>query len=136
VSIRQGAVRIEAESRHGAGGPEEGLSLPEPRTLMSGPVVGESPRWHDGRLLVVSGPEGLLLRREPDGSLVTHADLRGLADGWNEIVVDGRGNIYVNRPRASASAGRSSVPASSGWSRRTAGCARSPTTSRSPTAWW
>jgi len=51
----------------------------------------------DGRLLVVSGREGLLLRREFDGSLVTHADLSGLADGvWNEIVVDGRGNAYVN----------------------------------------
>jgi len=50
-----------------------------------------------GRLLVVSGREGLLLRREPDGSLVTHANLKGLSDGaWNEIVVDGRGNIYVN----------------------------------------
>ena len=51
----------------------------------------------DGRLLVVSGREGLLLRRERDGSLVTHADLRGLSDkGWNEIVVDGRGNTYIN----------------------------------------
>jgi sugar lactone lactonase YvrE len=51
----------------------------------------------DGRLLVVSGREGLLLRRERDGSLVTHADLRALSAGaWNEIVVDGRGNIYVN----------------------------------------
>ncbi len=51
----------------------------------------------DGRLLVVSGREGLLLRREPDGSLVTHADLSALTDrGWNEIVVDGRGNAYVN----------------------------------------
>ena len=51
----------------------------------------------DGRLLVVSGREGLLLRREPDGSLATHADLRGLSDrAWNEIVVDGRGNAYVN----------------------------------------
>ena len=51
----------------------------------------------DGRLLVVSGREGLLLRREPDGSLVTHADLRGLSDkGWNEIIVDGRGNAYIN----------------------------------------
>ena len=50
----------------------------------------------DGRLLVVSGPEALLLRREPDGSLVTHADLSSLARGWNEIVVDGRGNVYVN----------------------------------------
>lgn len=52
---------------------------------------------HDGRLLIVSGREGLLLRREPDGSLAKHADLRGISDGvWNEIVVDGRGNAYVN----------------------------------------
>lgn len=53
----------------------------------------------DGRLLVVSGREGLVLRREPDGSLVTHADLRGLSEKghpWNEIVVDGRGNAYIN----------------------------------------
>jgi sugar lactone lactonase YvrE len=111
--------------------------MPEPHTLMSGLVVGESPRWHegrlwfsnwgaqeivavnaqgdsevmarapttipfsidwlpDGRMLVVSGPEALLLRQEPGGSLVTHADLSRLAGGWNEIVVDGRGNAYVN----------------------------------------
>jgi sugar lactone lactonase YvrE len=50
----------------------------------------------DGRLLVVSGPEALLLRRETDGSLVTHADLSGLARGLNEVVVDHRGNAYVN----------------------------------------
>lgn len=51
----------------------------------------------DGRLLIVSGREGRLLRREPDGSLVTHADLRGLsAYPWNDIVVDGRGGIYVD----------------------------------------
>jgi sugar lactone lactonase YvrE len=51
----------------------------------------------DGRLLVVSGREGLLLRRESDGSLITHADLTGLSDrGWNELVVDGRGNAYIN----------------------------------------
>ena len=52
----------------------------------------------DGRLLVVSGREGLLLRREADGSLVTHADL-GTASSptaGNELVVDGRGNAYVN----------------------------------------
>jgi len=48
----------------------------------------------DGRLLIVSSPDGLLLRREPDGSLVTHAELGG--PGWNDIVVDGRGNAYVN----------------------------------------
>lgn len=53
----------------------------------------------DGRLLVVSGQEGLLLRLEADGSYATHADLRGFAAGaWNEIVVDGRGNTYVNGP--------------------------------------
>jgi len=51
----------------------------------------------DGRLLIVSGRENLLLRQEPDGSLAPHADLRGLSDkGWNEIVVDGRGNSYIN----------------------------------------
>lgn len=51
----------------------------------------------DGRLVVVSGREGLVLRQEPDGTLATHADLRGLSTSpWNEIVVDGRGNIYVN----------------------------------------
>ena len=51
----------------------------------------------DGRLLVLSGQERLLLRQEPDGSLVTHADLRQVAaQNCNEIVVDGRGNVYVN----------------------------------------
>ena len=53
----------------------------------------------DGRLLIVAARDGRLLRQEPDGSLVTHADLSGLADRahpWNEIVVDGRGNIYLN----------------------------------------
>jgi sugar lactone lactonase YvrE len=54
----------------------------------------------DGRLLLVSAREGLLLRREPDGSLVTHGDLTGVADvpPGNELVVDGRGNAYVNGP--------------------------------------
>jgi sugar lactone lactonase YvrE len=51
----------------------------------------------DGRLLMVSSREGLLLRREPDGSLVTHADLTGLSEhAWNEMAVDGRGNAYIN----------------------------------------
>ncbi len=109
----------------------------EPRILMTGIGMGESPRWHagrlwfadwiarqiialdpdgrsevvvqvpsmpicfdwlpDGRLLVVSGREGRLLRRESDGSLVLHADLSAtLAKPWNDIVVDGRGNAYVD----------------------------------------
>jgi sugar lactone lactonase YvrE len=51
----------------------------------------------DGRLLVVSARDQLLLRMEPDGSLVTHANLTSLSDHpWNEIVVDGRGNAYLN----------------------------------------
>ena len=52
----------------------------------------------DGRLLVVSSREGLLLRREPDGSLVTHGDLNEVSDppAGNELVVEGRGNAYVN----------------------------------------
>jgi sugar lactone lactonase YvrE len=112
--------------------------MAEPRTLLTGLAIGESPRWHegrlwlsnwgakevvavdldggseivarvpttipfcidwlpDGRLLVVSGREGLLLRSEADGTLVAHADLTGLSEHpWNEIVVDGRGNAYVN----------------------------------------
>jgi len=111
--------------------------LTEPHALMTGVVIGESPRWHDdrlwfsdwgarevvavdlegtsevilrmpafpfsfdwlpdGRFLIVSGSEGLLLRREPGGSLVTHTDLRSTSGHpWNEIVVDGRGNVYLN----------------------------------------
>jgi sugar lactone lactonase YvrE len=110
--------------------------VPELRTLMTGIVFGESPRWHDdrlwfsdwgaqeliavdlegnsevvvrvpsfpfcidwlpdGRLLIVSARDRLLLRREPDGSLVAHADLSTLSEHpWNDIVVDGRGNAYV-----------------------------------------
>ena len=117
--------------------PSKESSRPELQTLMTGLALGESPRWHDGRLwfsdwgaheviavdldgksevivrvpsfpccidwlpdgrlLIVSGGERLLLRREPDGSLVSHADLTRLSEHkWNEIVVDGRGNAYVN----------------------------------------
>lgn len=52
----------------------------------------------DGRLVVVLGGEGLLLRREPNGEMVTHGDLRLASDppAGNELVVDGRGNAYVN----------------------------------------
>jgi len=52
----------------------------------------------DGRLLIVSARDGLLLRREPDGTLVTYGDLGAISDppAGNELVVDGRGNAYVN----------------------------------------
>src|SRR5690242_20661046 len=108
------------------------------KTLLSGLAMGESPRWHDGRLwfsdwgaqkviavdvngksevvvqtpfgfpfsidwlpdghlLIISGRENRIVRRESDGALVTHVDLHDISDqGWNEIVVDGRGNTYVN----------------------------------------
>ena len=117
------------------------MAQPRLTKLLTGIALGESPRWHDGRLwfadwgaqeivavdlsgraevivkvqfpsfpmcfdwlpdgrlLIVSSRDGRLLRREADGSLVTHADLSGLVKAgkpWNEIVVDGRGNAYVN----------------------------------------
>ncbi len=51
----------------------------------------------DGRLLVVDSAHQRLLRREPDGSLVTHSDLAAIsATPWNDIVVDALGNAYVN----------------------------------------
>jgi len=51
----------------------------------------------DGQLLIVAGRESRIVRRGPDGSLVTHADLSVVSSqGWNEIVVDGRGRAYIN----------------------------------------
>ncbi|MGI5227676.1 SMP-30/gluconolactonase/LRE family protein [Actinoallomurus sp. CA-142502] len=64
----------------------------------------------DGRLVIVSSQGGRLLRREPDGSLVTRADLGGT--GWNDIVVDGRGNAYVNRVGFDLMAGEAFKPGS------------------------
>ncbi len=49
----------------------------------------------DGQLLVVKGHQ--ILRMESDRSFVLYADLSVLSSyGWNEIVADGRGNVYVN----------------------------------------
>lgn len=65
----------------------------------------------DGRLLVVSTHEKRVLRREPDGSLATYADLSVLSDlGFNEIVADGRGNAYVNGAGFNLLAGEKFVP--------------------------
>ena len=53
----------------------------------------------DGRLLIVDSARKRLLRREPDGSLAQHADFDAFSEldaFGNDIVVDGRGAIYVN----------------------------------------
>lgn len=52
----------------------------------------------DGRLLIIDGPQRKLLRQEPDGTLDVLGDLTALsaAAPFNELVVDGTGNSYVN----------------------------------------
>jgi sugar lactone lactonase YvrE len=106
--------------------------MSEPKVLLSGLGIPESPRWHEGRVwfsnwidrqVVAVGldgaaevmlvrdpdshsmgysidwlPDGRLLttgatleRRERDGSMATVAEQPA-----NEIVVDGRGNAYIN----------------------------------------
>ena len=57
----------------------------------------------DGRLLVASSANRQLLRREPDGSLVPHADLAPVSmKPWNGILVNGDG-----MPMSTASASTS-----------------------------
>jgi sugar lactone lactonase YvrE len=78
----------------------DGQGRPEVMARVDFPAFPMCIDWlPDGRLLVVAARYGRLLRQEPDGSLVAHADLSGLSDPghpWNEIVVDGRGNVYLN----------------------------------------
>ena len=61
----------------------------------SGPVSGLG--WlPDGQMLVVSMVDMALLRIEPDGRAVVHADLSGVATGrCNDMVVDAAGRAYV-----------------------------------------
>jgi sugar lactone lactonase YvrE len=50
----------------------------------------------DGRMLIVSMLDRTVLRREHDGTLVTHADLSAVATfHTNDMVVDAQGNAYV-----------------------------------------
>jgi sugar lactone lactonase YvrE len=78
----------------------DGQGQPEVMARVDFPAFPMCIDWRpDGRLLIVAARYGRLLRQERDGSLVTQADLSGLADPghpWNEIVVDGRGNAYLN----------------------------------------
>ena len=59
----------------------------------------------DGTMLVTSGSG--LERLDPEtGALVPHVDMTHLIDGgWNEVVVDPRGNAYVNAPNFDMSEG-------------------------------
>jgi sugar lactone lactonase YvrE len=109
------------------------------RTLLTGRIFLESPRWRagrlwvsdwgahevlslgmdgeveivartssfpmciehlpDGRLLIVDSAQRRLARLEQNGDLVAHADLSPLSERsaiGNDVVVDGRGNIYIN----------------------------------------
>jgi sugar lactone lactonase YvrE len=129
--------------------PLKDRSLSDVKTLMTGLMFGESPRWRDGRffvsdwaaheiialdldgrsevvvrepsiplcfdflsdgrMLIMSGRR--ILRLEPDKSLAIHADLTSLSElGWNEIVVDGRGNAYVNAAGFDLMAGADFAP--------------------------
>jgi sugar lactone lactonase YvrE len=50
----------------------------------------------DGRLLVVSAFDATVRRREADGTVGTHADLRAATRGWcNDMLVDPMGRAYV-----------------------------------------
>ncbi|HVV20905.1 MAG TPA: SMP-30/gluconolactonase/LRE family protein [Pseudonocardiaceae bacterium] len=73
---------------------EDGSDLREEAAVPTQPSgLGWLP---DGRLLIVSMRDRRMLRREPDGTLVTHADLSSYATGHlNDVVVDGDGRAYV-----------------------------------------
>ncbi|HEY7174465.1 MAG TPA: SMP-30/gluconolactonase/LRE family protein, partial [Micromonosporaceae bacterium] len=60
----------------------------------------------DGTALLVSNQRLALLTLAADGTLNTYADLSSLSTlGFNDIVIDGRGNAYVNSPNFEFAAG-------------------------------
>jgi len=64
-----------------------------------------------GELVVVASRDRRLLRVDGTGALSEYADLGGLpAKGWNEIVIDGRGNAYVNGANFDPMAGEAPQP--------------------------
>lgn len=107
-----------------------------PRVVLTGVLLGESPRWQAGRLwfsdwgarkivsidaagathetiemdmfpfcldflpdgrMVIIVRDGRLLRRDHGGTLSRITELSALSTHpWNDIVIDGRGNAYVN----------------------------------------
>ena len=53
--------------------------------------------WIDNRLLIICGSERQLLIKDPSqDSLSLYANLQNYSTPFNEIVVDGKNNIYVN----------------------------------------
>jgi hypothetical protein len=90
--------------------------------------MGYSIDWlPDGRLLTTGDK---VRRQEPGGSMALHAEQHA-----NEIVVDARGNAYINGADFDFAAVRRPSRATLSSSRRTGNCARLPMTSSSPTAW-
>ena len=66
----------------------------------------------DGRLLFVSMLDHRVMRREPDGSIVEHADLSDVAGGpCNDMVVGPKGNAYVGNFGFDYMAGGAPAPA-------------------------
>ncbi|OZE28888.1 gluconolactonase [Rhodococcus sp. 05-2254-6] len=73
---------------------EDGSDLREEATVPNQPSgLGWLP---DGRLLIVSMMDKTLLRREPDGTVVVHADLSDHVGGFlGDIIVDTQGRAYL-----------------------------------------
>ena len=70
----------------------------------------------DGRPLLVSNQAMALLTLEEDSTLATYAELSTLSPfGFNDIVVDGRGNAYVNSGNFDFAAGPPNGPVQPGF---------------------
>jgi len=82
---------------HSVGLPDVDGSRPDPRVELRLDDQPSGLGWlPDGRLLVVSMVERKVVRREHDGTLVTHAELSDLATWWcNDMLVDASGRAYV-----------------------------------------
>src|SRR5580693_7750171 len=90
----------------------------EARVLLSGLAFPESPRWCDGRLWVCSWGAQEIVAVDPEGGseVVLPAPTASLPfsvdwlhDG-RMVIVDGRGNAYVNGPGFHIMAGEAFAP--------------------------
>jgi sugar lactone lactonase YvrE len=75
----------------------------EPRTLHTGIGLGESPRWHDGRLWFCDWPAGEVLAATPDGDVevVERIEAFPFSIDWDRdgrlLIVDGSGGVLRRR---------------------------------------